>query len=175
MARGRGCPTWSLGGDGWLGGARRGGGGDLRRHGRVVGPAGGVRLVGLPAGCVARRAVGGAVPAGLLPPVVPPPLGFDQLAGGPSQVGGLPDGWAFGQVLVFWSYASALTTSLVHLLLALLILADIAFLLQRAGIPLDWLLARLLLQVRPRSTSLGLTVVAMLTCRPLVVVALLVT
>lgn len=100
------------------------------------------------------------------------PLWHRRLIDERAESGALPFGWSFGALVYLLAAGRNLIEGLIHLLLALLILADVVFLLRRAGIATEWRPARLLLGVRRHSASLGLALVGLIALLPLATVVL---
>jgi hypothetical protein len=83
-----------------------------------------------------------------------------------------PFGWSLAELAVRWSYVQAFLDGAVPLLLALLILADIAFLVGNAGTALDRRSAGIVVALRRRSTFVGTFLVGIMALLPLAFAAL---
>lgn len=92
----------------------------------------------------------------------------------PDKIGShpAPFNWSIAELVVSWNYAQALLGAAIHLLLALLILADVAFLLARDGTALEWRPAGSLLAFRRHSALVGMVLVGLMALLPLAFAAL---
>lgn len=85
-----------------------------------------------------------------------------------------PFGWSSGELISAWIDGRVLLESLIHLLLAVLILADVLYLLRRTGAELHWQPLHRLLRVRQHSRLLGTSLTSLMVVYLLVTSALLV-
>lgn len=83
-----------------------------------------------------------------------------------------PLGWSLGELVASWGYVQALLGGAIQLLLALLLLADVAFLLGGTGPALAWRPVGALLTLRRRSALIGVTFVGLMALLPLAFAAL---
>lgn len=83
-----------------------------------------------------------------------------------------PFGWSLAELAVSWSYVQGFLDGAIHLLLALLILADIAFLVGNAGTALDRRSVGMVVALRRRSALVGALLVGLMALLPLAFAAL---
>ena len=77
-----------------------------------------------------------------------------------------PFGWTLGEFHVTLAYGRAFFSNSAQLVLAILILSDIAFLLSKAGVAVEWGFLNRLIRVRERSTAWGLVMLIPLLLEP---------
>ena len=81
-----------------------------------------------------------------------------------------PQGWTMGTLVTTWISFNAVVDGLVYILLAVLILADIAFLVGTTGVPLTPRPIQQLVHLRAYSARIGLTIALLVLVAPLILV-----
>lgn len=81
-----------------------------------------------------------------------------------------PQGWTMGTLVTTWISFNAVVDGLINILLAVLILSDIAFLVSTTGVPLTPRPVQQLVHLRAYSTRIGVTIALLVLVAPLILV-----
>lgn len=103
---------------------------------------------------------------------MPLSLVMPQFLGAVVNRGALPGGWTTGEFLQVWAYGEMALRSLTGLLLAVMVVAEVAGLLARLSPGSEQRALRLLLVVRERPVLLGIALLGLTLAGPMVVAIL---